>query len=337
MRRNRLLALAGAAAGVTAAAVAERTLVRRKRERDPEAGEAFGTRRGERSHYVDREDGARLFVEEVGPESARRGAVFVHGSVLRTDVWHYQLPGLGGHRLIFYDKRGHGLSQPKGTAPFTIATLAGDLHAVIEEAGLDEVVVIGHSVGGMTAMELCKQRSDLLGDLLKGIVLVNTTHRPAVETIFGGAAIARLERITRRPLDTLGSQAQRIDNLRKVIRPSDLVFWGVAVAAFGPRASASQIDFVYDMLAETPSDVIFELIRSYRDFDVEEAIGDVTVPVLVVGGTHDRLTVPAASRQLAERLPKAELELLPGCGHMSMLERHREFNTMVERFLGDWL
>src|ERR687896_1403491 len=107
MRRKGLLALAGAAATVGAGLAAERAFVKKRRAADPEAGEAFGSRRGERSWYVDRPDGARLFVEEVGPRN-RRGAIFVHGSALRTDLWHYQMAGLGDHRLLFCDLRGHG-------------------------------------------------------------------------------------------------------------------------------------------------------------------------------------------------------------------------------------
>lgn len=334
--RKRLVGLVGAAAGIAAGVVAERAVLQRRRAADPEAAESFGTRRGIRSRHIDLEDGARLFVEETGPE-APRGAVFVHGSGLRTDLWHYQMEGIDRRRLVFYDMRGHGLSQPKGEAPFSIETFASDLAAVIESCDLKEVVIVGHSVGGMTAMELCRKRTDLLGTTVKGLVLLNTTYRPAVETILGGTAVAKIERLTRRPFDALGSQSSRLDNLRRIVRPSDAIFWGVAFAAFGPQASAKQIDFTYDMLSDTPTDVVFDLIRCYRDFDVADAIGDVTVPVLVIGGTHDRLTVPKASQHLAEHLPKAELHLLEGCGHMSMLERHDQVNDLLERFMDDTL
>jgi len=334
--RNRILAIGGAALGVGAGIVAERLAVRRRRQRDPEAAEAFGSRRGERSRKVVLSDGATLFVEEVGPPTPT-AAVFVHGSALRTDLWHYQMEGVGGHRLVFYDLRGHGLSQPKGDAPYSIATLASDLGALISEMKLEEVVLVGHSVGGMIGMRLCLERPELLGSSIKGLVLANTTHGPVVDTIIGGAVAVRIERLLRRPLDVVGTQARRIDVLRRVVRPSDAVFWGVALAAFGPRPSAGQIDFTYDMLAETPTDVILDLVRSYRDFDLTERLSEINVPCLVVGGTHDRLTRPEASERLAEGLPKAQLQMLEGCGHMSMLERHTEFNEMLAEFLDDTL
>jgi pimeloyl-ACP methyl ester carboxylesterase len=159
LRKQGVVALAGAAAGVAAGLATQRALVKRRRRNDPEAGERFGTRRGIRPRTISLSDGADTFVEEAGPLSTK-GAVFVHGSALRTDLWHYQLPGLDDHRLVFYDLRGHGVSREKGDARFSIAQLAKDLVEVIDDAGLDEVVVIGHSIGGMIGLDLAATRTD---------------------------------------------------------------------------------------------------------------------------------------------------------------------------------
>jgi pimeloyl-ACP methyl ester carboxylesterase len=329
MNRKGALALAGSAAGIGAGLIAQRSVVQRRRRTDPEAGEAFGTRRGERSRNLALDDGANLFIEETGPESSR-GVVFIHGSCLRTDTWHYQMPGLGGHRLVFYDLRGHGLSQPKGDSEYTIRTLAGDLAKVIDSSELEEVVLVGHSVGGMIALELCSHLKEQ-SETVKGLIVLNTTYRPAAETLLGGS-LAKIERVTRRPFDFLGSRAKYIQTLRTIIKPSDSIFMAVSLAGFGPSASASQIDFTYDMLAETPADVIFDLIKSYRDFDVRDVMHEIEVPTLVVGGTHDRLTSPDASEFLAQNIPDAKLKMFDRCGHMSMLERHRDLNRLLEDF-----
>jgi pimeloyl-ACP methyl ester carboxylesterase len=330
-------ATAGTAVGMGAGLLLGHSSVARRRRDDPEAEEAFGERRGERTRSLSLADGARLFVEEVGP-ARDRAVVFVHSSAMRTDIWHYQLPGIGGHRLIFYDLRGHGLSRPKGSAPFTIGQLAEDLLAVIDDAGAEKVVIVGHSIGGMIALDLCKTRPFLLDSRIKGLVLANTTYRPAAESFgIGGAVVSHMERFTRRPLDALGSQAAPIDRLRNVLPPSDLFFVAVSLTAFGPGASAKQVDLIYDMMSETPTDVLFDLVKAYRNFDVRTFLSEVTVPTLVVSGTHDRLTLPEASQYLSDHLPKSELQLLEGCGHMTMLERHHEFNTMLKGFLDDTL
>ena len=115
------------------------------------------------------------------------------------------------------------------------------------------------------------------------------------------------------------------------------MFWMVALAAFGKDASAKQIDFVYDMVSDTPIELVFDLVRSYRDFDMTDHLDTVTVPALVIGGSEDRLTSVHGSEYLGEHLPKAELHVFDGVGHMSMLERHEQFNDLVERFLDDVL
>ncbi len=337
MSKRRAFALAGAAAGLTAGIVAERVAVRRRRAHDPEAEADFGSRRGERSRKIDLPDGARIFIEEFGPADAKAGVVFLHGSALRTDLWYYQMTAFPGRRLVFFDMRGHGLSQPIGNAAYSMRTLAHDLELVVDSCGLDEVVVVGHSVGGMVALQYAYENSDVLGDKIKGVVLVNTTYRPPVETVAGGAALARFERFTRRPFDALGSQSHRVDRLRKVIKPSDALFWTVSFSAFGPKASAKQVDFTYDMVAETPSDTLFNLFKAYRGFDVTEHLGDIVVPVLIVSGRHDRICLAEASEHMAAELPKAQLEMFESSGHMTMLEAHERFNSVVESFLSDTL
>lgn len=330
MRLNRWLTLAGTGTGLAVGLAAEHAALQRRRRRDPEGDQEFGSIRGDHSRKLELEDGARLFIEELGPRS-EQGIVFIHGSTLRTDVWHYQMRDLKGRRLVFYDLRGHGLSRPKGESAPHISRLAEDLQAVLEDCRLEEAVLVGHSVGGMVALELCRSRPELLG-AVKGLVLLNSTHRPAMETIVGGAAVARIERAARRPFDYIGRHSMHIDRLRRIIKPSDAVFWGMALAAFGQEASPKQVDFTYDMVAETPADVIFDLIKCYRDFDVADHLRNIRIPALVVAGTHDRLTVTEASRQLARELPDAELIVLPGCGHMSMLERFAEVNRMIQEF-----
>jgi pimeloyl-ACP methyl ester carboxylesterase len=335
--RPRILAAATAAGSLAAGVVLERTILNKKRRVDAEAGEDFGSRRGERSYLLDLDDGARLFIEEVGPAKSKKAAIFVHGSALRSDMWHYQMAGLGGHRLVFYDLRGHGRSRPKGDKDPSMSTLADDLAEVIDGLATSEVVIVGHSVGGMVAMQLCKQRPDLVGDKIKGLVLLNTTPRPPTETLLGGMGVARIERVARRPIDAVSGYSRQLDAIRRSIAPTDAVFWGVSYAAFGTGASASQIDFTYKMVSETPGDVIFDLLKAYRTFDMTRDLSAVTVPVAVISGTSDRLTVTEASREMAEALPKAGLTVLEGCGHMSMLERHSQVDAIITEFLNDVL
>jgi pimeloyl-ACP methyl ester carboxylesterase len=329
--------LAGAVLGLGTGIVAEHTLVSRRRRNDPESGVNFGAAKGLRRRVLARPDGARLHIEEAGPP-AGAGIVFLHGSALSTAVWHYQMSGVRGHRCVFFDLRGHGRSQPRGVAPFRVPTLASDLRAVIRDAGLHTVLIVGHSLGGMTALQLLVEEKERLpGVRLAGLLLASSTYGPAAETLVGGAVIARAERLVRRPFDMLGAQSARLDGLRRLAKASDALFWSVAFAAFGPRPSAKQVDLVYNLLASTPADVIFDLLRCFRAFDLRNRLEEIEAPALVLAGSHDRLTIPEAGHYLAEHLRQARLVVFDECGHLPMLERHDEFNRLLGDFADDSL
>ncbi len=346
-RRTKLLALGGAALGLGAGLAAQHTLVKRRRIGDTESSEPFTRRRGERARTIRTPDGASIFIEETGPVS-KSGVVFIHGSALRTDLWHYQMPGIDGRRLVFFDLRGHGRSQRgglgrtsnkprKGELEFSVTTLAKDLEAVIEDCGLEEVVLVGHSIGGSVALELCRLHPEWINERIRGLVVANTSARLS-QTTAAGEMMIQLDRFLKRPTEFLvGGRSRYLDRLRKIVRPTDTAFLVVSFVAFGGQASAKQVDLTYDMVADTPSETILDLFKAYRTFDMWDELDDILVPTVVISGTEDRITVPSASEHLASRLPKAELIMLEGCGHMSMLERHEEFNTILSSFIADHL
>src|SRR3954470_23594666 len=150
----------GAAVGLAAAAAAagatvERYAVGRLRLRpDARAREPFGALRG-LSRAVVADDGVTLHVEEVGDPDAPLTLIFCHGFSLEMASWHYQWRDLSGRdtpgRMVFWDQRGHGRSGPSTPDHSTIEWLGKDLRRVIEVTAPDgPVIVIGHSMGGMT-------------------------------------------------------------------------------------------------------------------------------------------------------------------------------------------
>ncbi|MFN8232148.1 MAG: alpha/beta fold hydrolase [Actinomycetota bacterium] len=75
-------------------------------------------------------------------------------------------------------------------------------------------------------------------------------------------------------------------------------------------------------------------LAGLMEMDLRHALPRVTVPALVIVGEHDRVTPPAAAVELAGALPRGELTILPGAGHIAMLERPDELNRALERFAG---
>jgi pimeloyl-ACP methyl ester carboxylesterase len=113
---------------------------------------------------------------------------------------------------------------------------------------------------------------------------------------------------------------------------SDDLRWWLTRLAFGAGASAAQVRFVESLHMATPARTLGELLPSIAVFDLSRSLSTIDLPVLVVVGSHDRLTPLRHALRTADALPHAELVELPRCGHMPMLERRFEFARLLEEF-----
>ena len=103
---------------------------------------------------------------------------FVHGILCTLDTWHYQRLALRGQvRMVFMDQRSHGASDVADRESSTIENLAADLLAVLQACTDGPVVLVGHSMGGMTIMQLAADHPELFGDQVVGVVLLSTSSR----------------------------------------------------------------------------------------------------------------------------------------------------------------
>jgi pimeloyl-ACP methyl ester carboxylesterase len=331
-------ALGLAGLGVAAGLSAERYAVGRTRLRpDPRAREPFGTLRG-RSRAVVADDGVTLHVEEVGPaldagSSGRPGAgepltvIFTHGFALEMASWHYQWRDLSGRdapgRLVFWDQRGHGRSGPSTPDHSTIEWLGRDLRRVIEEtAPTGPVVLVGHSMGGMTIMALADAYPELFGTRVLGVALLSTSAGKIAESLLRVPAMFAdpFRKVAPHAASTIGRQATVIEHGRRA--GSDVAFLFTRRIAFGSDVGPALVEFVERMLAATPFAVIADFLPSFIDHDKLDALTNLTgVETLVIVGDRDRITPADHSRLIAEKLPHAELVIVPSAGHMVMLER----------------
>ena len=336
-----LLGLGLAAAGGAVGYAAERYALRRVRGRpDPEAREPFGRLPG-RHRVVTTDDGVPLHVEEVGEPDAPLTVVLCHGYALESACWHFQrrdLPGLltgrvgggpdAGVRVVVWDQRSHGRSGRATPESCTIDQLGRDLTRVLAATALTgPVVLVGHSMGGMTIMALADQCPELFdGRRVVGVGLVSTSAGALAEVTFGLPAF--LTGVKNRALPWLAQGT--VDNPRLVDRTrrlgSDVAYLLTLQYGFGSRdASPSVVAFVERMVAQTPSDVIAAFYPTFTSHDKLAALPVLAgVEVLVVAGESDVVTPADHSRAIAEAAPGARLVVLPDSGHNVMLERHRE-------------
>jgi pimeloyl-ACP methyl ester carboxylesterase len=328
------LAAGAAAAGAGAALAAQKIAVGRIRLRpDPAAGQPFGQLHG-RALTVLTDDGVPLHVEINGPDDAPGTIIFCHGYTLSQDIWHYQRAGLAdAARLVFWDQRSHGRSGRSDPGRVSIDQLGADLGAVLTAAvpGDSPVVLVGHSMGGMTIMALADQHPELFGTKVVGVVLISTVASGVDPVAWLPAALRPAARQTV-PLLLRGVQgrpAALIERGRNAA--GDLGFLGTRFMAFGDsRTSPAMVDFLERIIRATPVEVIAGFYLSLLRHDKRDAVGVLgKVPVLVISGERDRLIPQRLGDELAAAIPGAKRIVLPGTGHVPLLETPEQVNDAI--------
>ena len=328
---------AAALGGVTA----QRRAVRRYRESSAADPQGYDTLAADRTYSVLGDDGVVLHVEEVGPENAPLTVVFGHGWTLRSGAWHYQRiglagPGFGGSgsgtqaRLVFYDQRSHGKSSRGGVDNVGMADLARDLAAVVATAApKGPVVLVGHSMGGMAVITLAGLRPDLFTERIAGVGLVSTSASAQSRAQFTRSLMS-----TSSPLLKLASRAASryptwIERGRTGSR--DAVWLVTRSLGFAQKDVPGElVDYLDEMISATPVEVIADFAPALMALDQMASLPVLeSLPVVIICGDADRQTPMARSLAIADALPKAELVVIEGAGHMAIMERPDAVNDAL--------
>jgi pimeloyl-ACP methyl ester carboxylesterase len=249
-------------------------------------------------------DGTPLHIEVDGPDDAELTVVFSHGWMSDLTTWRLQRAALRGTTLrrVFYDQRGHGRSswtaldgEEEG-----VRQLADDLHAVIEAvAPTGQLLLVGHSMGGMAVIAFAGRYPDLMHQRVDGILLCATTAAPLAESITLGIpdGFDRTHRFVRRyavpALRILGMLPPGL--VQRVAR---------AGALFG-----------------TPLDVGSRCLAALLAHDERDSLGglDPTRVTVVIPG-RDRLVPRSDQLEIAALVGGARVATAPNSGHMVTLE-----------------
>lgn len=325
-----LLAAGALAAGAALGALAERSLLRASgADAADELPEDFGSLRGE-VHEVVADDGTVLHVEIDEPDDADAAGltvVFAHGYALNLDSWHYQRLALRGRaRLVLYDQRSHGRSGRAEFDTHHVDQLGRDLSAVIDAvAPTGPLMLVGHSMGGMTIMALAAQRPELFSDRIYGVALIATTAGGLASGPLG--LPPGLGHVFHRIAPPVAAALARRKGVVERVRwnQSDLGLLLTRLYSFGSTATEQASRFVASMVSATPIDVVAEFLPALQEHDKREVL-DVfqNVELLVIVGDTDRLTPKEQSDEIVRRVPGAEYVVIPDSGHMLTLEKHQE-------------
>jgi pimeloyl-ACP methyl ester carboxylesterase len=302
---------------VTAAVAVQRRFMKRIAA-DPERGTLSEPPEG-RSLAITSPDGTILHAEAFGPEDGLT-VVLAHGWTESLQYWIYQIRELSklGYRVIAYDLRGHGDSQPAAGDDYSVPRFGEDLEAVLGTVlgDGDRAVVAGHSLGAM-AIAAWAEHHDVRRRV-GAAALINT----GVGDLIAQQLLIPVPRVAQAVNKTiavhgfLGSRAP----LPRFSTP--LTAAAIRYIAFGPAASPAQVAFFERMLIACPPDVRASVGIAMSDLELHDALPRLDVPTTVIAGEKDRLTPPAHARRIAELLPRLQrLIVLPDTGHMAPLER----------------
>jgi pimeloyl-ACP methyl ester carboxylesterase len=262
-------------------------------------------------------NGTTLSYHERGPASPGTAAagtgtvLLVHGFPLDARMWEAQLQPLAdaGHRVVAPDLRGFG--QSRSDLPFTIESLADELHAFATSIRAVPCVLAGLSMGGYVALAVAKKYPRDL----RALILADT--KAEADTVEGKQGRQKMIDLARKE----GSKAVADQMMPKMLAKD---------SAARPQLVAS----LRAIMEPCPPKTIEHALAAMRDRpDRSGELGSITVPTLVIVGDADAITPPDVAKSMADRIRGAQLVTIRGAGHMSPMEQPEQVNRALRSFL----
>lgn len=245
-------------------------------------------------------DGAKLAYLDEGSDEPP--FVFIHGWTCNRSYFapqhdHFKT----GHRVVSVDLRGHGESD-QGQAGYAIGDFADEVTWLIGELGLDRPIVVGHSMGGLVALQMAAEHPESV----RAIVMVDPAPL-ALPPAFRAKLQSLIDAI-----DAGDQQPRR----------------GFIAAMFLPFSPPDIRTRITEEMCSVPAHVAAGAMRGVLDFDGVAAAKKVDVPALHIAGTPPR----NPPHLMTEWLPNVVHGWPVGAGHFNMLEAPIQVNEMIERF-----
>ena len=225
--------------------------------------------------------------------------LFVHGAGGSCAAWRFQKGLDKVCEVILMDLPGHGRSPGEGCRE--IGGYAASVAAAIEENGLAGCCLAGHSMGGAIAARLALDRPGLLS----GLILLGT-----------GARLRVFPEI-----------------LEGILKDKEKAVRGIMGFAFSKKAPPDLVEEGISMMTAAPEEIIHGDFSACDGVDMMKEIGSITLPTLIITGENDMLTPPRYAEYLAAQISGARLSVVPGAGHMVMIEKPEETNRAIEAFI----
>ena len=299
----------------------KRSILDKKRPQGPSSAVSYG--------YVKSFDGTKLFY---GIEGKGKPLVFCYGLICSSLHWTYQVEHFRkSYQTIWFDYRGHQNSEmPKDLKTLTLENIARDLGTILDELNIQEVVLLGHSMGVNVALEFYRQQPHRVA----GMVLANGTAQRPLETLFshnafqaGFSLLKRLYDFSPKLLAVIW-KSQKNNPLARTI---------VSIGGFNPHLTPqADIELYIDQVANTDPSILVHLIQNYNAYNATAWLHTIDKPVLILAGENDKV-IPLEQQQLMHQLiPNSQLQVIHHGSHCPQMDLPDLVNLNIERFLSQF-
>jgi pimeloyl-ACP methyl ester carboxylesterase len=297
-----------------------------------------------KDRFVEVSDGARLAYTVRNDAAPGVPVVFMNGWTCPDAYWKNIAPGIidAGHPTLFFDTRGHGQSRlPRDTArrapndipreEVSVNRVATDIIEIIEHAGLQRAVLVGHSMGVQGIFEAYRVGGPAR---VAGIVPVAGTFENPVPTFMEKEVLDRLfpaadvlfGRVPFHALRPVMAQAHRMPKsvTMKVIR---------AILRTGDNVHYEDVERHVRMFSEVDFGIMWRMMSGMRHHSAADVLPTIEVPVLILGGERDHFTPRSVQERMHELTPTSELVMFDDGGHLLPVEQADGITAALK----DWL
>lgn len=258
-------------------------------------------------------------------------------------------PGLGGgaavwepfvahfgdrYRLLSWDYRGlYASGRPEDPRAYAMSHHVTDLVALLESERVERPVLAGWSMGVQLGLELHREH----GERPAGLIAIHGTAGRPLATAFDTGAVEWVAPLVfgvlRQVGDRFGLVGPRLTRSPTVVR--SFVRAGQALGFMSESIDVEAFRDIAEAWTRLDLGVYAEIFARLGDHDASELLASIETPTLVIAGGRDRFTPAHTAERMAERMPRAKLEVLPGATHFGLLEYPEPILRAVERFLED--
>ena len=269
--------------------------------------------------YIETAQNVRLYVKDYGQG---KPVILIHGWPLSNEMWEYQIDHLvqNNYRVIAYDRRGFGKSSQPWDG-YDYDTLTDDLKEIIEQLELENVTLVGFSMGGGEVVRYLtrygSENVDKIALISSIIPLVkqkdDNPHGVSEEELYGILTSLKTDRVT------------FLESFHKNFYNYGLL---------SQKVSQKQLDFDWSIASQASPIATIKCAESWANTDFRSELGNVNVKTLIVHGDDDQIVpIETAGKQAAAGIADNDFVIIEGGSHGLNITHSEHLNEILTRFL----